>query len=292
MWLLTCVSNEALVPALEELSDDLNCLSFTLQNAGYDIHLEDKIGERPKWSTVKVELLFENEVEALLAHGVMSSNHPDLLWQVEELIDRNWLIYSLKDFKPIHIQDKLWIYPHWMLPDLPKEPCIILDPGFAFGTGQHETTRMCLDWIASQDLSHKVVIDYGCGSGILGLAAVKMGATSVYGIDIDPQACEASLQNASLNSVSTEHFHVSIEIDKLPEQADVIVANIVMNPLLGLRDYFARTLKQDGRLILSGLLEGQLDMVIEHYQAHFKLLKRQVQGDWGAIAFSLNAPLA
>lgn len=286
MWLLSCVSDEALVPVLEELSDDLNCLSFTMQNAGIDIHLEDKIGERPKWSNVKVELLFEKEEEALLAKSVMSSQHQNLSWQVSELLDRNWLIYSLKDFKPILIQNKLWIYPHWMLPDSPIAPCIILDPGFAFGTGQHETTRMCLEWIASHDLSHKVVIDYGCGSGILGLAAVKMGSTEVYGIDIDPQACEASLQNAKLNSVSTTHFHVSTEISALPKEADVIVANIVMNPLLSFRDYFAKTLKKDGFLVLSGLLEEQLDIVIEHYQAHFRVLKRQLLNEWGALVLS------
>lgn len=286
MWLLSCVSDEALVPALEECSDDLNCLSFTMQNAGSDIHLEDKIGERPKWSTVKVELLFESAEQALLAQGAMASDYPNLDWQVEELLDRNWLIYSLKDFKPIHIQQQLWIYPHWMLPDVPEEPCIILDPGFAFGTGQHETTRMCLEWIANHDLSNQVVIDYGCGSGILGLAAVKMGSTSVYGIDIDPQACEASLQNAKLNSVSTAHFHVTTEVNDLPKKADVIMANIVMNPLLSFRDYFANTLKKEGILVLSGLLKEQLDIVIEHYKADFKLVERQVLHEWGALVLS------
>ena len=286
MWLLSCVSDEALVPALEEYSDDLNCLSFTMQNAGSDIHLEDKIGERPKWSTVKVELLFESAEQALLAQRAMASDYPNLDWQVEELLDRNWLIYSLKDFKPIHIQQQLWIYPHWMLPDAPEEPCIILDPGFAFGTGQHETTRMCLEWIAKHDLSNQVVIDYGCGSGILGLAAVKMGSTSVYGIDIDPQACEASLQNAKLNSVSTSDFHVTTEVNDLPKKADVIVANIVMNPLLSFRDYFANTLKKEGILVLSGLLKEQLDIVIEHYKADFKLVERQVLHEWGALILS------
>jgi ribosomal protein L11 methyltransferase len=286
MWLLTCVSDEALVPRLEELSDDLNCLSFTMQNAGSDIHLEDKIGERPKWTTVKVELLFDKAEEALLGKSVMTGHYPNLHWQVEELVDRNWLIYSLKDFKPIHIQHKLWIYPHWMLPDEPTEPCIILDPGFAFGTGQHETTRMCLEWIASQDLSNKVVIDYGCGSGILGLAAVKMGSRDVYGIDIDPQACEASLQNAKLNAVSTEHFHISIDVDTLPKQADVIIANIVMNPLLSFRDYFAQTLKKEGRLILSGLLKEQLDIVVKHYQAQFKVVHQYILNEWGALVLS------
>ena len=286
MWLLSCVSEDALLPALEASSDDLNCLSFTMQNAGNDIHLEDQLGERPQWSTVKVELLFETADEALLAQGAMASTYPNLAWQVEELLDRNWLIYSLKDFKPIHIQQQLWIYPHWMLPDVPEEPCIILDPGFAFGTGQHETTRMCLEWIAKHDLSQKIVIDYGCGSGILGLAAVKMGSSSVYGIDIDPQACEASLQNAQLNAVAAAHFHVTTAIDELPEQADLIVANIVMNPLLGLKDYFAVTLHQDGILVLSGLLKEQLDIVIEHYQTDFKVLERQVRNEWGALVLS------
>jgi ribosomal protein L11 methyltransferase len=205
--------------------------------------------------------------------------------ECHEISERNWALYSLKDFQAIEIAEHLWIYPHWLLPEHPNQPYLVLDPGFAFGTGQHSTTKMCLEWLATHDLKQKVVIDYGCGSGILAIAALKLGAKKAYGVDIDPQACEASLQNAKLNHIPSQDFEIGLNNDSLPLQTDLLVANIVMNPLLEFRDFFYKKVKSQGYLVLSGLLQQQTLQVIKHYAECFKLIEQKNDLDWACLVF-------
>ena len=285
MWQVVVYTTEEQALKLESLLEDKNVLSLSMLNAGEDILIEQILNERPVWSYVKIEALVENFEETQIIQNMLHALDPQLKIEIEELQDKNWLIYGLKDFKPMLFAEKLWVFPHWLVPDNVPKHSIILDPGFAFGTGQHETTKMCLEWLASHDIQNKTVIDYGCGSGILGLAAVKLGAEMVYGLDIDPQAIDASIQNAELNQVSLQQFHITIHPKELPQQADMIIANIVMNPLLGFRDYFAKTLAKDGCLVLSGLLVTQLDQVIEHYASNFKLIEKKIDKDWGCLTF-------
>jgi ribosomal protein L11 methyltransferase len=285
MWQVVIYTTEEQALSIEGLLEETNVLSVCMLNAGEDILIEQMLHERPIWSYVKIEALVENAEDAQELKAMLLDWDLQLKIEVEEVPDKNWLIYGLKDFKPMLFGEKLWVFPHWLVPDDVPAHSIILDPGFAFGTGQHETTKMCLEWLASHDLENKNVIDYGCGSGILGLAAVKLGAKDVFGLDIDPQAIDASIQNAQLNQVSLERFHVTIEAHTLPNQIDILVANIVMNPLLELKDYFAKTLKIDGDLVLSGLLVTQLEKVIEHYSSDFRLIEKKQDKDWGCLSF-------
>ncbi|HBB53636.1 MAG TPA: 50S ribosomal protein L11 methyltransferase [Legionellales bacterium] len=285
MWQVVIYTTDEQAKVIDGLLDEHPILSLSMLNAGEDILIEQILHEQPIWSFIKIEALVEHQQDAQMIQEQLKAFDHQLKIEIEELQEKNWLIYGLKDFKPMLFGEKLWVFPHWLVPDEVPEHSIILDPGFAFGTGQHETTKMCLEWLASHDLNHQTVIDYGCGSGILGLAAVKLGAKDVYGIDIDPQAVDASIQNAQLNHVSLEDFHITINTDDLPKKADIIVANIVMNPLLELRNYFAMTLKDDGQLVLSGLLGTQLNQVNEHYSSHFQLVERHQDKDWGCLSF-------
>ena len=281
MWQLAILTTDTHSPQIEAQLEALDALSVSMVNAGDDILIEQFINEHPSWEKIKVEALFETQEQALFAQLALADLNP----QLEPLADKNWLMYSLKDFQPIEIAKDFWIYPHWMLPNPRPKHCIALDPGFAFGTGQHETTRMCLEWLATHAIEDKTIIDYGCGSGILALAAIQLGAPKVYGIDIDPQALIASLQNAKLNDVDEKQFEIYDDPIYLPQTVDIIVANIVMNPLLELKTYFFKTLQKDGFLILSGLLKNQLPEVIAHYQTLFLLIDEKVDGDWGALVF-------
>jgi len=180
----------------------------------------------------------------------------------------------------------LWICPSWCeMPD-PTAINIILDPEQAFGTGTHPTTALCLEWIANNINSGDVVVDYGCGSGILAIAAVKMGATKVYGTDIDRLCLEVSNNNAQKNHVSADNF-----ITCLPEQmpaikADVMIANILAQPLVGLAPTLAALLKPQGKLVLSGILAEQADMVIQGYRPWFEDFEVQQQAEWVRITVS------
>ena len=281
MWQLAILTTDTHSPQIEAQLEALDALSVSMVNAGDDILIEQFINEHPSWEKIKVEALFETQEQALFAQLALADLNP----QLEPLADKNWLMYSLKDFQPIEIAKDFWIYPHWMLPNPRPKHCIALDPGFAFGTGQHETTRMCLEWLATHAIEDKTIIDYGCGSGILALAAIQLGAPKVYGIDIDPQALIASLQNAKLNDIDEKQFEIYDDPIYLPKTVDIIVANIVMNPLLELKTYFFKTLQKDGFLILSGLLKNQLPEVIAHYQTLFLLIDEKVDGDWGALVF-------
>jgi ribosomal protein L11 methyltransferase len=180
-------------------------------------------------------------------------------------------------YQPIECANNLWIVPEWLTPPNPEATNIIMDPGLAFGTGYHATTRLCLDWLTHEDLQDKVVIDYGCGSGILGIAALLLGARQVYAVDIDPQAVLATKQNAERNQVDErllaflpEEFNdYCAENDVIP--VDIIAANILAKPLIGLAPYFATLIAVQGRLVLAGLIESQTEQVIDAYQPYFAL---------------------
>ena len=168
----------------------------------------------------------------------------------------------MSNYHPIECANDLWIVPDWLTPPNPNATNIIMDPGLAFGTGYHATTRLCLDWLTEQDLEDKVVIDYGCGSGILGIAALLLGARQVYAVDIDPQAVLATNQNAQRNKVDDrlqaflpeEFTTYTAKHDILP--VEVIVANIMAKPLIGLAPYFATLIASRGRIVLAGLMQS------------------------------------
>ena len=183
----------------------------------------------------------------------------------------------MSNYKPIECANDLWIVPNWLTPPNPDATNIIMDPGLAFGTGYHATTRLCLDWLTEQDLTDKVVIDYGCGSGILGIAALLLGARQVYAVDIDPQAVLATNQNAARNDVDNRlQAFLPEDFNNYWQQNDVkpvniMVANILAKPLIGLAPYFATLMAPKSRIVLAGLIESQTEQVTEAYQPYFDL---------------------
>jgi len=191
--------------------------------------------------------------------------------------DRDWVRATQAQFAPLRITDALWIVPSWCSPPCPDATNILLDPGLAFGTGAHPTTRLCLRFLADELKRRDSVLDYGCGSGILAIAAAKLGADRVVGVDIDLQAISASIENARANGVRARFMHV----DALREEGfAVVVANILANPLRVLAPALAARTHDGGRIALSGILATQADAVAHHYAPWFDVAVRAADDGW------------
>ena len=202
-------------------------------------------------------------------------------YTIETVAEQDWVRLTQSQFEPIPISPRLWIVPTWH--DAPDSRAINLklDPGLAFGTGSHPTTRLCLRWLDAQLAGGETLLDYGCGSGILAIAAAKLGATRVDGVDIDTQAVAASRDNATLNDV-TAHFCLPGEL--APGQYDVVVANILTNPLKGMAPLLAGRVRAGGRLVLSGILAEQADDVMAVYRDWFVFDPPAVDEGWVRLA--------
>ena len=198
-------------------------------------------------------------------------------YRTYQLEDQDWVRRTQAQFEPIFVSDRLWIVPSWHVARDPDAINLVLDPGLAFGTGSHPTTYLCLQWLDANLQPGQTVIDYGCGSGILAIAAGKLGAARVLGVDIDTQAMEASRFNAKRNAVNARFTdaHTS-EI----ESADVVVANILSSPLKVLAPLLSRLTRTGGRLILSGILEAQADDLMEIYRNWFEMQSPVVRDGW------------
>jgi len=250
------------VEQAETLFESLGALSITLQNAGADPVLEPGPGETPLWHDSRAEALFELDTdvqklrEALLQADLTATS-------VDFLDDQDWLNRWLGYAVDACFADRLWIVPRDVEPA--SEPALRLNPGLAFGSGSHATTRLCLNWLAGQDLQGLRVLDFGCGSGILGLAALKLGAERVVAIDHDPQALLATRENAAYNALLDERLIVSGRVMPGADEFDVVVANILANPLLELAPLLTRVTRSGGALVLSGLLDHHAQLVTAAY---------------------------
>lgn len=267
----------------EALLLEAGALSIALNDAGDQPLFEPLPGESPLWDEVILTGLFDattdigsHQAVEQLSHEIAVQVHASRTW-LSAVEDKDWEREWMTNYHPIACANNLWIVPEWLTPPDPAATNIMMDPGLAFGTGYHATTRLCLDWLTEQDLQDKVVIDYGCGSGILGVAALLLGARQVYAVDIDPQAVLATDQNAARN-------HVECKLKAfLPEEftdycsknaivpVDVIVANILAKPLIGLAPYFATLIAPNGRIVLAGLIESQTEDVSDAYKPYFYL---------------------
>ena len=271
------------VDLAEALLLESGALSIMLDDAGDQPLFEPLPGESPLWDEVVLTGIFDATTEqgnrqALeqLSHDIAAQVDASRTW-LSAVEDKDWEREWMTHYQPIECANNLWIVPEWLTPPNPEATNIIMDPGLAFGTGYHATTRLCLDWLTHEDLQDKVVIDYGCGSGILGIAALLLGARQVYAVDIDPQAVLATKQNAERNQVDErllaflpEEFNdYCAENDVIP--VDIIAANILAKPLIGLAPYFATLIAVQGRLVLAGLIESQTEQVIDAYQPYFAL---------------------
>ncbi|GAB5499293.1 MAG: 50S ribosomal protein L11 methyltransferase [Pseudohongiellaceae bacterium] len=245
---------------------------------------QEEPGSTPLWDNSVLLALFaaDTDLAELLdqfKHNPAISNAASLA--VEQLEDQAWERAWMADFQPLEIGQRLWICPSWLPPPDPDAVTVLMDPGLAFGSGSHHTTELCLQWLDQADVSGKMVIDYGCGSGILAIAAAKLGATRVSAVDNDPQAILATLDNCQRNGVSLDTLHAYLP-DALPAdtEADILIANILAAPLMSLAGLFAGLLRPGGQLVLSGLLESQIDQVAACYQDQFDLMSPVIAADW------------
>ena len=291
-WLNLVVDTDA--EHAESLSEALlegGALSVDLLDADADTPDEQAIfgepGEPPPgmWQHNRVTALFNDncDVETILRGASASIGLQQLPeHHVETLADNDWVRLTQSQFEPIRISSRLWIVPTWHAPDDPAAINIVLDPGLAFGTGSHATTRLCLSWLDANIKGGEAVLDYGCGSGILAIAALKLGAARATGIDIDLQAVMASRDNAANNCVANAVFH-------LPEAApqtsyDLVMANILTNPLRMLAPLLAGATRQGGRIVLSGILEEQAKEVMNIYQQWFDLRDPVFEEGWACLS--------
>lgn len=273
----------------EQISDyltDIGAVSVTFMDSQDTPIFEPLPGETRLWGNTDIMALFDAEtdmqhiVEMLRQENILTEN---AAYKVEQIEDKDWEREWMDNFHPMQFGKRLWICPSWR--DVPDENAVnvMLDPGLAFGTGTHPTTALCLEWLDSLDLQGKTVIDFGCGSGILAIAALKLGAKSAVGIDIDPQAIIASRNNAEQNGVS-DRLQLFLAEQK-PEnlQSDVVVANILAGPLKELAPIISQLVKPNGVLGLSGILETQAEAVSAAYRSDFDLDPVAVREEWCRI---------
>jgi ribosomal protein L11 methyltransferase len=282
-------ADEQLADALSDALLELGALSVSLEDAHAGTAEEQAIfgepgGPQPGlWQASVVSALFPPGVD--LPRIVQQAASTAQLaavprFQVEEVAEQDWVRLTQSQFEPIRIAKRLWIVPSWHSAPEPDAINLVLDPGLAFGTGSHPTTRLCLQWLEQHIQGGESVFDYGCGSGILAIAALKLGAGRVVGVDIDPQAVTSSQQNAEQNQVSAE-FYLP---DAAPAiQADVVVANILTNPLKILAPLLASAARSGGRIVLSGILAEQAEDVRQTYSAWFDMEPAVLDDGWARL---------
>ncbi|MBD1564564.1 50S ribosomal protein L11 methyltransferase [Vibrio sp. S12_S33] len=269
------------------LMEETGALSVTFLDAQDTPVFEPLPGETRLWGDTDILALYDAEADtAWVLEQIQASQllSKDFAYKVEQLEDKDWEREWMDNFHPMKFGQRLWICPSWR--DIPEPDAVnvMLDPGLAFGTGTHPTTALCLEWLESLDLSGKTVIDFGCGSGILAIAAIKLGAAKVVGIDIDPQALLASKDNAQRNGVA-DQLEVYLPQDQ-PEGliADVVVANILAGPLRELNTIIKSLVKPNGVLAMSGVLDTQAEDVANHYRDELHIDPIIEQSEWCRIS--------
>ena len=285
----TIAVNDALAERLADALMEHGALSAAIEDAYAGTENEQAIFGEPGmpteqiWQQSKVIALFgeDDDAAAIIAQAAAECDLSDLPYTLEILPEQDWVRLTQAQFDPIQISDRLWITPSWHNAPDADAVNLQLDPGLAFGTGSHPTTRLCLQWLDSELKGGESVLDYGCGSGILAIAALKLGAGSAAGADIDEQAIRASNDNAAQNNVNAQ-FHLP---DSLPAgQFDVVVANILANPLRMLGEMLAGRTKQGGRIVLSGLLDEQVEELSEIYGQWFDIDPAQIEEGWARLS--------
>ena len=285
-WQLSITCKTLELEQTESSLLELGALSITISDAEDKPIYEPLPGTMPVWPLSIVTALFDGSChikgltqllqESLPAHLVKSL-------QLQKLNDQIWERAHLDSFKPVHFGNNLWIVPSWHQAPHPDAVNIQLDPGIAFGTGSHATTALCLSWLAQNPPRGLSVIDYGCGSGILAIAALKLGASSLSCVDIDQQALDATADNALRNHIDPLQINLALPSEFKSDSVDLLIANILSGPLLELASTFASLVKPGGTILLSGILSEQLNEIYQAYSPYFDLQKSRCQDDWCRI---------
>ena len=286
-WLQLKINSQA--EYAEQIGDMLSAngaQAVTFVDAKDTPMYEPKPGETMLWPDTQVVGLFDanddmNAVIAQLSKARVLGE--DFHYTLDQLEDKDWEREWMDNFHPMQFGERLWICPSWRDIPHPDAVNVMLDPGLAFGTGTHPTTAMCLRWLDGIDMQGKTVVDFGCGSGILAIAALKLGAEQVVGIDIDPQALQATVENAKRNNVD-DKISVYLPQNQPAISADVVVANILSGPLLELRDVITSFCKINGELVLSGILADQVSRIEDAYRENFELQPSATEGEWARVS--------
>lgn len=275
-----------LVESLEDLLLASGCSSVTLRDGKDNPVYEPERGTTPLWQNTVVLALYDADMEEstiidhVRHHLVLEPNQSFPLFRSEILEDKDWVRAWMDHFHPLQFGKRLWVCPSWTdVPD-PSAVNLMLDPGLAFGTGTHPTTALCLEWLDSQDLEGKTLIDYGCGSGILGIAGLLLGAASMVGVDNDPQALAATNDNAARNGIDPALFNVYLPETFPKQQVDIVVANILAGPLVFLAPDIAGSLKPGGKLIMAGLFPRHMDEIMLAYSSWIQFLPHGEKDGW------------
>lgn len=283
-WLLLKIdATEQNADVISDALMNIGALSASIEDANAETLAEQAIfgepGDPPPgiWQQNIVTAMFDEMTDVSLVIQTLSQDTgiTQLQYHTESIADQDWVRSTQAQFEPIKITDNLWIVPTWHTAPHSSAVNILLDPGLAFGTGSHPTTHLCLEWLSQQSLDNQSVLDYGCGSGILAIAAKKLGASHVLGVDIDAQAIIASDYNASQNQVNIEF----VDANQFSHQTfDLVVANILSSALMVLAPALAKYCKVGGKLALSGILAAQAETLIMRYSEWFDM-DRSIQKD-------------
>jgi len=270
------------VAGIEAALLNAGAVSVTLQDNADQPIFEPGLGETPLWQQTRITGLFtsntDTEITNQVLHRQLTQASANYRW--EQLEDKDWERAWMDNYHPIQCAEHLWICPSWREPPDHNAINILLDPGLAFGTGTHPTTFLCMQWLAQQTFSEREIIDYGCGSGILGITALLLGAHTATGIDIDPQALIATKDNVIRNGLNSDDFQVYLPSACPQGDADIVIANILAGPLAELADELLTRLKRGGQLCLSGILAPQADAVMAAYSPHIEFDPVAQKDEW------------
>ncbi len=288
-WIQIIINTQMdLAENTSEILSNAGALAVTFEDAKDEPLFEPAPESTPLWQATKVIGLFDATIDIASVKKYLKQhldNQAVSTLKIEPIEDKDWIRAGMAHFQPMRFGKKLMICPSWCENPDPTAITLMLDPGLAFGTGTHPTTRLCLEWLDQHPPTDATVIDYGCGSGILAIAALKLGARFVYAVDNDPQALISTQHNAKNNALTEkslltllpEALDASLKENK---KVDLLLANILANPLISLAPIFAELVCENGTIVLSGFLENQIDAVFEPYKPWFKLLETKNIEGW------------
>ena len=266
----------------EKILESYQPLSISIEGFDEEKIYEPLPGEMPIWMKIRVKAMYQNSKNLKeLESEIINKSNIEILHnkEIKAIRKKDWQEEWIQSSKPMRFGEKLWIYPDHLIDNIEGRICVNLNQGLAFGTGSHPTTRLCLEWLEKSNLDQKSVLDYGCGSGILGISAIKLGAKSVTAIDLDPQAVIASKNNAEKNHVQQE-IEITDNNKTIEKSFNIIVANILAKPLIELAPYFYKKLNKEGAICLSGILEGQINIIKDAYLKYFNLSEIKIKDGW------------
>lgn len=274
------------VDIVSEALTNLGCQAITLEDAEDFSLLEPAPGETPLWPQVKITALFMEHISIeILIHYLEKNLGKEILknFYIKKVPEKNWVQSTQENFKALMISERLCVCPTWDIINKNNMISVILQPGLAFGTGSHATTQLCLRWLDTHLKPNSTLIDYGCGSGILAISALKLGAKLAYAVDHDPQALQATSENAQRNHINN-NILLTYAANMLPNvKVELIIANILAKTLCELAQNFATLLNRNGQVVLSGILSSQQEFVIQTYKRWFDIVDTSKKDEWVLI---------